>query len=124
MKKILLPIKPEFVARILSGEKKVEYRKKVVADVEYILIYATVTVQKVVAEFKVEKILCSSPDELWMETKNVGGINEKDYFDYFRGCEKAYAYVISHLKIYDNPLDLSNFGIKRAPQNFQYIKQS
>lgn len=122
MKKILLPIKPEFVARILSGEKKVEYRKKVVADVEYILIYATVPVQKVVAEFKVEKILCASPDELWMETKNVGGINEADFFSYFRGCEKAYAYVISHLNIYENPFQLSDLGIKRAPQNYQYIK--
>ena len=122
MKKILLPIKPEFVARILSGEKKVEYRKKVVADVEYILIYATVPVQKVVAEFKVEKILCASPDELWMETKNVGGINEADFFSYFRGCEKAYAYVISHLNIYENPFHLSDLGIKRAPQNYQYIK--
>ena len=122
MKKILLPIRPEFVARIFSGDKKVEYRKKVVSDVEHILIYATVPVQKVVAEFKVEKILCASPYELWMKTKSVGGINETDFFNYFRGCEKAYAYVISCLKIYENPYLLSDLGIKRAPQNYQYIR--
>ena len=56
MKKILLPIKPVYVAKILSGEKKVEYRKKVVADVDLILIYASAPIKKIVAEFKVETL--------------------------------------------------------------------
>lgn len=121
MKKILLPIKPVYVAKILSGEKKVEYRKKVVADVDFILIYASAPIKKIVAEFQVENIISSSPEKLWAETKGVGGIEESDYFHYFQGCEKAYAYTISQLTIYENPLDLSDLGIERAPQSYQYI---
>lgn len=122
MKKILLPIKPEYVNRIFSGEKKVEFRKKVIPDVETIVIYATVPVRRIVAEFQVGRILSGSPKELWMETKEIGGIDEKAYFTYFQKSDKAYAYVISQLKIYEKPILLSDLGITRPPQNFQYIE--
>ena len=121
MKRILLSIKPEYVDKIFSGEKKVEYRKRVVSDVDLILIYATSPIQKVVAEFKVEGILSGSPKELWDTTKEIGGINEEDYFAYYNGSNRAFAYKISELNIYKKPLLLSDLGIKHAPQSFQFI---
>lgn len=121
MKKILLPIKPEYVNRIISGEKRVEYRKKIVSDVNVILIYVTVPVQRIVGEFRVGGIMSGTPDELWNNTHTIGGINKKDFYTYFQRCDKAHAYIISQLKIYDNPLCLSDLGLKRAPQNYQYI---
>lgn len=121
MKKILLSIKPKYVNKIFSGEKKVEYRKNVVPDVELVYIYATVPIKKIVAEFKVNKVLCGTPNELWIETKDIGGIDFKDYCEYFARRDKAYAYIISNLQIYDTPLLLSDLGIKRPPQNYQYI---
>ena len=121
MKRILLSIKPKYVDKIISGEKIVEYRKRVVTDVDLILIYATSPIQKVVAEFRVEEILSGTPKELWDATKEMGGINEKDYFAYYNGRDKAFAYKISDLNIYEKPLLLSDLGIKRAPQSFQYI---
>ena len=121
MKRILLSIKPKYVDKIISGEKIVEYRKRVVTDVDLILIYATSPIQKVVAEFRVEEILSGTPKELWDATKEMGGIDEKDYFAYYNGRDKAFAYKISYLNIYEKPLLLSDLGIKRAPQSFQFI---
>ena len=46
MHKILISIKPEYVKRILSGEKMYEYRKRVPADVKTVVIYATAPVKK------------------------------------------------------------------------------
>lgn len=51
MKSILLPIKPVFVERILSGEKWYEFRKRLPLDIERVVIYETAPTKKVVGEF-------------------------------------------------------------------------
>ena len=50
---VLMSIKPKYVEKILSGEKKYEYRKTLLKkDVESILVYSTSPVKKVVCEIK------------------------------------------------------------------------
>ena len=45
---VLMSIKPKYVEKILSGEKKYEYRKTLLKkDVESILVYSTSPVKKV-----------------------------------------------------------------------------
>lgn len=126
MKKILLPIKPIYVNRIFNGTKKVEYRKQVVhrKDISNVLIYATRPVCKVVGEFKIAGILSASPQELWNDTSHIGGINEADYFKYFAGHSKAYAYQIKDVMVFNKPRDLSEYGVKRAPQSFVYVEDN
>lgn len=51
MKSILLPIKPVFVERILSGEKWYEFRKRLPLGIERVVIYETAPTKKVVGEF-------------------------------------------------------------------------
>lgn len=124
MKKILLPIKPLYANRILSGEKKVEYRKQVLSrkDVSYVLIYTSHPICRVVGEFKIAGILSDTPDKLWEKTADVGGINQTDYFAYFAGRSIAYAYQIEEVKVFETPRTLSEYGLKRAPQNFVYVE--
>lgn len=126
MKKILLPIKPIYVNRIFNGTKKVEYRKQVAhrKDISNVLIYATRPVCKVVGEFKIAGILSASPQELWNDTSHIGGINEADYFKYFAGHSKAYAYQIKDVMVFNKPRDLSEYGVKRAPQSFIYVEDN
>lgn len=53
--KVILSIKPEFVEKIINGEKKFEYRRKIFKkDVEKVLIYASSPIKSVVGEFIVE----------------------------------------------------------------------
>lgn len=59
---------------------------------------------------------------MWDKTHEVGGICEKDYFAYFNGYEKAYAFQISELQVYDTPVSLRELGVSRAPMSYQYVE--
>lgn len=120
--KILISINPEHVAKILSGEKKFEYRTKAAKkDVDSLIIYETTPVKRIVAEAEIIEVLCLSPEDLWKETKRYSGISKSFYDEYFTGRKIAYAYRLGKVKAYDNPLELSDYGIKAAPQSFVYI---
>jgi len=123
MKKILLSVKPKYVEKILAGEKTVEYRKRIPADnsVTQVLVYASYPIKRVVAEFTIGRFLEETPKGLWKQTRLIGGISEQDFTDYFKGKDKAYAYVIKNLQIYADSKSLSQYGIEKAPQDFCYI---
>ena len=54
MCKILLSINPRYVEKILSGEKKYEFRTRIAKrKVDSILIYSTAPVKRVLAEVTV-----------------------------------------------------------------------
>ena len=122
MRKILISINPEHVAKILSGEKRFEYRTKAAKkDVDSLIIYETTPVKRVVAEAKIIEVIELPPEELWEETKEFSGIS-KGFFDlYFREREVAYAYRLGEVKAYDEPRELSFYGVKSAPQSFVYL---
>lgn len=44
-----------------------------------------------------------------------------DLADYFKYIKKGYAWHISNLVIYDKPKELSEFGLTRPPQSWQYV---
>ncbi len=120
--KILISINPEHVAKILSGEKRFEYRTKAAKkDVDSLIIYETTPVKRIVAEAEILEVLCLSPEDLWKETKRYSGISKSFYDKYFKGRKVAYAYRLGKVRAYDNPLELSDYGIKAAPQSFVYI---
>lgn len=123
MKKMLLPILPKYVKKILEGTKLVEYRKKIRKDssVNQVLIYQSNDIKMVVAEFRISGVIGGPPLEVWNQTKNIGGIDQKAYFEYFGKSEKAYAYQISDLRIFESPISLEKLGIKKAPQCYQYV---
>ena len=122
MRKILISINPEHVAKILSGEKKYEFRTKAAKkDVDSLIIYETAPVKRIVGEAKILEVLELPPEELWAETKTHSGISKSFFDDYFSNRSVAYAYRLGEIKIYDNPLELSYYGVKAAPQSFVYL---
>lgn len=126
MKKILLPIKPLYANRILSGEKRVEYRKKVPSrtDISDVLIYASYPICRIIGEFKIAGILTDTPDKLWGRTSHIGGINQADYFAYFANHPIAHAYQIENAQTFVSPRTLWDYGLKHAPQNFVYVEDN
>lgn len=122
MSKVLLSIKPEYVQRILTGEKKFEFRKRLAnKPVDIIVIYATSPVMKIVGEVKVKGVLEKAPSVLWEQTKKNAGITRKKYREYFAGCKKAFAYELDEVVKYTNGTNLEEIGIYQAPQSFVYI---
>lgn len=123
MSKILLSINPEYVEKILLGQKKYEYRKVKPSrkDIDKMIIYSTAPVKMIVAEVYIEDIIIERPDKLWELTKEYSGVN-KDFFDkYYKGKEYGVAYKLGKVLVYDKPKKLEDFGIGYAPQSFIYI---
>lgn len=119
---MLISINPEHVENIFNGSKKYEYRKiRCKQDIDKIIIYSTYPIMKVVGEAKVEKILEDSPDNIWEETQKYSGIDLKFYQKYFKDRSKAIAYKLTNIKKYNDPKELSSYGIKAAPQSFIYV---
>lgn len=122
--KVLLSIKPQFVAEIFNGNKKFEYRKAIFKnkDVKTIVIYSTMPVGKIVGEFDIEDIIEDNPVNVWKQTKNFSGITEEFYDTYFSGRDKAFAIKIKSLKEYDKPIcPYDKYENFTAPQSFKYI---
>ena len=124
MATILLSIKPEYVKRIFSGEKKYEYRKHLSQEpVDRIIVYSTDPEQKVVGEIEVTGTLQMSPTRLWEQTKSNAGISREKFRKYFKGCKAAFAYQLGETTMFEAPKELSDYGISQAPQSFVYINR-
>ena len=117
--KAILSIKPQFVDKIVKGEKKFEYRKKIFKkEIEAVIIYSTKPVGKFIGEFKVKNIIKDEPTKVWNQTNLLSGINYEYYKSYFDNHDIAYALEIDDLVIYDTPIvPNKNFN---PPQSFCY----
>lgn len=123
MKQILLAIKPEYVDKILSGEKRFEFRKKACAQpINSIVIYETAPVKRIVGEVSVIKVLKDSPQLLWPVVKDYAGIEKSSFDQYFQGAKVAVAYELGSITRYEHPKGLADLGFLVAPQSYFYIK--
>ena len=125
--KILLSIKPQYVEKIISGEKKYEFRKKEFKrkDIDTIIVYSSGNIRKLVGEIKFKRILCDTPDFIWKLTHAEAGLSEKSFMDYYMNKDKAYAIVIDSFLPYKTYLKLEDKypGVK-PPQSFRYIDET
>lgn len=125
MPSILLSIKPEYVGKILSGEKRYEFRRKLCKDeIDKIYIYATRPIQKVVAEVEVTGKLEGDKEKIWEQTKAFAGTDKCGYEKYFAGMATAGAYCLGNVTKYEVGKDLEAFGLSAGPRSFVYIKES
>ena len=121
--KIMMSIKTEYTDKIFDGIKLYELRKKTLKEnVDTIIVYSSGKAKKVIGEFKIEKIIKDSPENIWNLGEKVLGIDKKSFFNYFKNSQYAYAIKVKDVIKYNLPKDLSDFGIKKAPQSFCYIK--
>lgn len=125
--KVLLSIKPEFVEKIFSGEKKFEYRRSLFRreDISTIVIYATQPVGMIVGEFEISSVLQDDPDRIWAATRKSSGITEEFFNQYFSGKKIGYAIQIGKVQRYAkliNPHNADRAFV--APQSFMYIEDS
>lgn len=122
----LLPIKPCFVESILAGRKKVEFRRPAFRpSIDYVVIYASSPVQKVVGYFRVRTIARHDVAAIWTKYAAVGGINHRDFNSYYSGAREGVAIEVDELFILDQPMALSELDLPRTPpQHFSYVAKS
>jgi len=124
---LLISIHPEHVDKILSGEKKWEYRKSIFRkdknEIDQAYIYCTSPVKEIVASFKIGRILKDSPEELWKQTKKESGTDKQQFMEYFDGHEVGYSIEITGLEKLEESVDpyeeIEDF---HAPQGYCYIE--
>lgn len=115
---VLMSIKPVYADRILSGEKKFEFRRQCFgADVKRVEIYSSYPVQRIVGYFTVKAIYRDTPERIWDLCKEFAGIDLASYIAYFNDRNIAYAIAIGAVRAYPVPRRLS----VRPPQSYCYI---
>ena len=116
---LIISIKPKFVNKIIFGEKKYEFRRKIYKkEVEKIYIYQTLPNSGIIGYFTPSKIIKDTPINLWNNLKEVSGTSEEFFMSYFHDKTEGYAIEIENLVVFEKPL--TDSGIK-APQSYKYI---
>lgn len=129
-KSILISIRPEWVEKILNGEKTIEIRKTIPKcklpckvyiycswgnmRTNYMLgkrgkVVAEFTLTSVV-KFDIESIMFLGKQQELMQKSKLGGLSLRKYL----GNGVGYAWGIDNLKIYDKPKELSEFSVGKA----------
>ncbi len=121
---VLLSVKPKYAEKIVEGKKKYEFRRAIFQkqNIEKVYIYSSSPVSKIVAAFKIKKILKDSPEKIWTLCQKYAGISKKDFFAYFKNSEMAFAIEIGYVDSFKEHIDpfkiIENF---KPPQSFYYL---
>jgi predicted transcriptional regulator len=119
---MLLSINPQHVENILNGTKRFEFRKvRSRRDVRHIVIYSTAPVGHVVGEVEVVGTVDGHPADVWQQTHSQAGITKQFFDDYFCGRDRAVAYELGEVSVYEHPKSLAELGVSSAPQSFVYV---
>ena len=122
---VILSIKPKYCEKIISGEKKVEFRIRGfrINDIDLVYMYSTNPIKKIVGSFEIESIIKDSPIKLWEKFRMHSGMDESEFFQYFGLRKTGFAIKIKAVNPYEPPIDprqiVPNFT---PPRSFRYLK--
>lgn len=122
---VILSIKPIYAQAIMSGTKKVEFRKKIFKrPVDKVFVYSSSPKKKIIGFFTIKEIVENSPEKLWKEFSKVGGIKKKDFFNYYQNSERGFSIRISKVEKFKKEIEPSDFFKNfHAPQSFVYLEE-
>lgn len=121
---IILSIHPKHIEKILSGEKRYEYRKHIPTDIQYIVVYATAPIKMIVAFIEIDSVIKGTPKAIWKRTRNHAGISEDFFMHYFADHQNSYAikFKTVHKLLFPKPLSDLESTIC-APQSYTYLNE-
>lgn len=121
----VISIKPIYINKILTGDKKFEFRKKAPSRLPVaFLLYSTSPVKKMVGVAHISSLIKDNPKMLWERCSDRSGVDEDDFKRYFKDYETGYALVIDSVKSFIEPLEPGAL-IKyfKPPQSFYYLEE-
>ena len=121
--KVIMSINSMHAEKILAGTKRYEFRKiRCKKRVDVIVIYATAPIKKVLGEVEIRGVIEDLPQAVWEKTKTAAGIDVSFFNRYYQGRNKAVAYELGDMSIFVKPKNLSDYGLKVAPQSYAYVE--
>lgn len=125
----LVSIRPQYVAKILDGQKTVELRRRFPESVNLgakVYIYSTSPVRAVVGCAKIKEVQRLAVADIWKEHADAACISRRDFYDYFSGTKFGFAILLGAVKAMRPHLTASEleaqFGIV-PPQSYRYVTQ-
>jgi predicted transcriptional regulator len=119
----LMSIHPKFAALILTGQKRVEFRKtRFASDVSHVIIYATNPIKRVIGFFTVKGIKEGRPNDLWRRHHRHGGIELESFQAYYGERDNGIAIEVGEVFGLRRPKRLSVLADNLVPpQSFRYL---
>ena len=123
MASIIISIHKQYCNALFSGKKRFEFRKTIPSrPVSHLFVYEAKGSGKIIGELTVKETLVGTPEEIWLQTKDLAGIDKESFFSYYDQKQMAVAYVIDKYIRYEKYKSLSDFGVSRPPQNYIWVK--
>lgn len=126
---ILVSIKPEFANKIFEGSKRIELRKvsPKVESGDLMVVYSTSPEMAVVGICKIEKVIKTSPEEIWKNHSEILGIDKDRFNEYYSHSSNAVGIVIENAKRLKTKIPLrrikEQFPKFAPPQTFKYFSR-
>ena len=124
---VLISVKPQFSHLIAKGEKTVELRKKVPANLSgrKVFVYSTYPDARIIGFFEAKTVESLPIVDLWERVRACAGIKKEDFFDYYAEKEEGYAIFFHEFIQLDCPVTLETLRERNPgfvpPQNYYYI---
>ncbi len=123
---VFLLSKSEFAFKILSGEKRYEFRRVMFRrrDIDKVVVYATAPYSKIIGYFTAGRVSQGSPKILWNKFNKYGGIDKKSFFLYFKnrfGIAIEIKNPVSFRRHRKPREILPNFAL---PNSFRYLTEN
>ena len=119
MDQAILSLKPQYAELILSGEKTVELRNRVVRmePGTVIWIYATKPVGGIVALVELDSVVHDAPADIWIRYEREMCIDKAHFDSYINNRESVSALILSSVRKLKHSVTLD--WIRRSIGNFQ-----
>ena len=119
----LLSVHPRYADALIGRLKKVEFQHQALsAETQYVIVYATAPVQKVVGWFEIAEIASDSPDRLWERFGHEGQVAKQDFERYYERCDAGAAIRVRKVVALKSPVTLSELNdAMAAPQSYRYV---
>lgn len=144
MRAIMKSVSPRICEKVANGDCTILVSKTAPKCEEPFKCYIYETKGKVIGEFVCDKLFLLHPytydggnadlrhrkliqtfegSSKENEILAATCLTQDEMFDYIGAGNYGYGWHISDLKIYGNPKELSEFGLTRPPQSWQYVEE-
>lgn len=77
---------------------------------------------RVVGEIEVEDVLEGTPEEVWKKASHAASIDRAFFNECYSSRSRAVAFRLGRVRRFEEPRDLSDYGLAHAPRSFAYVK--
>lgn len=115
---VLMSIRPQYAAAILTGSKTFELRRRrpSFAEGSRVVVYSSSPDQRLLGTFEAGAVHEADPAKLWRVVCKSAGVTREAFDAYFDGCEVGYAIEVrSPRRLDPKPLRF------RPPQSYLFL---